>query len=90
LKQFRFGQPVARHRRQADCERPVCEVYRAARYGLTRTGLSPVGLHQLSLAPSQSRAKNGQSANYSITSSAHAPNSGSQRARTAREASLRD
>ena len=28
--------------------------YRAARYGLTRTGLSPVGLHQLSLAPSQS------------------------------------
>ena len=27
LKQFRFGQPVARHRRQADCERPVCEVF---------------------------------------------------------------
>jgi hypothetical protein len=27
LKQFRFGQPVARHRRQADCERRVCEVF---------------------------------------------------------------
>jgi len=27
--------------------------YQAARYGLTRTGLSPVGLHQLSLAPSE-------------------------------------
>src|SRR5580658_10334593 len=26
--------------------------YRAARYGLTRTGLAPVGLHQLLLAPS--------------------------------------
>jgi hypothetical protein len=25
--------------------------YRAARYGLTRTGLAPVGLHQLLLAP---------------------------------------
>jgi hypothetical protein len=30
--------------------------YRAARYGLTRTGLSPVGLHQLSLAPSEIQA----------------------------------
>src|SRR6202051_4246397 len=28
--------------------------YRASRYGLTRTGLAPVGLHQLSLAPSES------------------------------------
>ena len=27
--------------------------YRAARYGLTRTGLSPVGLRQLLLAPSE-------------------------------------
>jgi hypothetical protein len=27
--------------------------YRAARYGLTRTGLAPVGLHQLLLAPSE-------------------------------------
>ena len=27
--------------------------YQAARYGLTRTGLSPVGLHQLLLAPSE-------------------------------------
>ena len=31
--------------------------YRAARYGLTRTGLAPVGLHQLLLAPSESSAK---------------------------------
>jgi hypothetical protein len=31
--------------------------YRAARYGLTRTGLAPVGLHQLLLAPSEIRAK---------------------------------
>jgi len=31
--------------------------YRAARYGPTRTGLSPVGLHQLSLAPSECRVK---------------------------------
>ena len=30
--------------------------YRAARYGLTRTGLAPVGLHQLLLAPSEIRA----------------------------------
>jgi len=30
--------------------------YRAARYGLTRTGLAPVGLHQLSLAPSEIQA----------------------------------
>jgi hypothetical protein len=27
--------------------------YRATRYGLTRTGLAPVGLHQLLLAPSE-------------------------------------
>jgi len=31
--------------------------YRAARYGLTQTGLSPVGLHQLWLAPSEIQAK---------------------------------
>jgi hypothetical protein len=31
--------------------------YRAARYGITRTGLSPVGLRQLLLAPSNIRAK---------------------------------
>jgi len=30
--------------------------YRAARCGLTRTGLAPVGLHQLSLAPSEIQA----------------------------------
>src|SRR6516162_5991466 len=30
--------------------------YRVARYGLTRTGLAPVGLHQLLLAPSESWA----------------------------------
>jgi hypothetical protein len=30
--------------------------YRAARYGLTRTGLAPVGLHQLLLAPSEIQA----------------------------------
>ena len=30
--------------------------YRAARFGLTRTGLAPVGLHQLLLAPSETRA----------------------------------
>ena len=30
--------------------------YRAARYGLTQTGLSPVGLHQLWLAPSEIQA----------------------------------
>jgi hypothetical protein len=31
--------------------------YRAARYGLTRTGLAPVGLHQLLLAPSEIQAR---------------------------------
>jgi 2-dehydropantoate 2-reductase len=30
--------------------------YRAARYGLTRAGLSPAGLHQLLLAPSETQA----------------------------------
>lgn len=30
--------------------------YRPARYGLTRTGLAPVGLHQLLLAPSEIQA----------------------------------
>jgi len=30
--------------------------YRAARYGLTRTGLAPVGLRQLLLAPSEIQA----------------------------------
>jgi hypothetical protein len=30
--------------------------YRAASYGLTRTGLAPAGLHQLLLAPSEMRA----------------------------------
>src|SRR6202166_1827396 len=34
--------------------------YRAARYGLTRTGLAPVGLHQLSLAPSESWVSEGE------------------------------
>ena len=32
--------------------------YQAARYGLTWTGLSPVGLHQLLLAPSEIQASN--------------------------------
>ena len=31
--------------------------YRAARCGLTRTGLAPVGLHQLVLAPSEIEAE---------------------------------
>ena len=31
--------------------------YRPARYGLTRTGLAPVGLHQLLLAPSEIQAR---------------------------------
>jgi alpha-ketoglutarate-dependent sulfate ester dioxygenase len=31
--------------------------YRAARCGLTRTGLAPVGLHQLLLAPSEIQAR---------------------------------
>jgi len=31
--------------------------YRAARYGLTRTGLAPVGLRQLLLAPSEIQAR---------------------------------
>ena len=31
--------------------------YWAPRYGLTQTGLPPVGLHQLSLAPSEMKAK---------------------------------
>jgi len=30
--------------------------YRVARYGLTRAGLSPAGLHQLLLAPSKIQA----------------------------------
>src|SRR5271163_2921648 len=34
--------------------------YRAARYGLTRTGLAPVGLHQLLLAPSEIQASRGR------------------------------
>jgi hypothetical protein len=31
--------------------------YRAARYGLTRTGFAPVRLHQLLLAPSEIEAQ---------------------------------
>jgi hypothetical protein len=50
--------PKSAWRMSAHSSRNTC--YRAASYGLTRAGLSPAGLHQLSLAPSETWA-NGKS-----------------------------
>ena len=40
--------------------------YRAARCGLTRTGLAPVGLHQLLLAPSEVFGEAGKHARSAV------------------------
>jgi hypothetical protein len=58
--------------------------YRAARYGLTRTGLAPAGLHQLLLAPSESWARRAADTPAKTRPSCGGSTSNSSRSRPAR------